>query len=105
MQPLTYRSQGVLIRFRDGGRVQLGPCRDQIKLECQREMPIFEYSCHKCQCDFEALVLPGETEDPQCPRCCGREVTKRISAGAVRPHGIPKGSGGFKGPECAPRGR
>jgi len=68
-------------------------------------MPIFEYYCHKCQSNFETLVLSGEREPPGCPRCGSREVEKLISAGAVRPHGIPSGAGGFKPPKCAPSGR
>jgi hypothetical protein len=29
-------------------------------------------------------------------------VEKLMSAGAVRPHGIPTGSGGFQPPPCKP---
>jgi hypothetical protein len=41
---------------------------------------------------------------PICPKCDCKEVTKLISAAAVRPHGIPTGSGGFKEPTCKPSG-
>ncbi len=63
-------------------------------------MPIFEYQCNRCQCRFETLVLPGDPEAPACPSCSAREVEKLMSAGSVRPHGIPSGSGGFKPPKC-----
>jgi putative FmdB family regulatory protein len=64
-------------------------------------MPIFEYVCRNCQTTFETLMLPGEGEAPACPQCGGQDVEKLMSAGAVRPHGIPTGSGGWKLPKCA----
>lgn len=64
-------------------------------------MPIFEYVCRDCQRRFETLVLPGEREAPACPDCGGRDAQKLVSAGAVRPHGIPTGGGGWKLPKCA----
>lgn len=64
-------------------------------------MPIFEYVCRNCQATFETLVLPGEGEMPACPQCGGKDVEKLMSAGAVRPHGIPTGSGGWSLPKCA----
>ncbi|MBW2569652.1 MAG: zinc ribbon domain-containing protein [Deltaproteobacteria bacterium] len=63
-------------------------------------MPIFEYVCKKCDSHFEQLVLSPEDPAPKCPKCCGNNVKKLISAGNVRPHGIPTGSGGFKPPKC-----
>ena len=67
-------------------------------------MPIYEYCCKKCNCQFETLVLSANDPAPECPGCGGKKVEKLMSAGAVRPHGIPSGSGGFKSPKCAPSG-
>ena len=63
-------------------------------------MPIFEYVCENCDCHFEQLVLSPKDPHPECPKCCANNVKKLISAGNVRPHGIPTGSGGFKPPAC-----
>ncbi|MGM0418793.1 MAG: FmdB family zinc ribbon protein [Thermodesulfobacteriota bacterium] len=60
-------------------------------------MPIFEYKCKKCGKIFEEIVL-SSNEDINCPECKTSDVKKLISAGAVRPDGIPKGSGGFQPP-------
>lgn len=67
-------------------------------------MPIFEYRCEKCQCEFEHLSLSDKDPVPECPTCCGHQVKKLLSAGAIRPDGIPKGAGGFKPPKCAATG-
>jgi putative FmdB family regulatory protein len=65
-------------------------------------MPIYEYQCKACCHRFEQLVFASDTEPPVCPECNCGDVEKLISAGAVRPNGIPTGSGGFKPPACAP---
>ncbi|MCK4727745.1 MAG: zinc ribbon domain-containing protein [Desulfobacterales bacterium] len=65
-------------------------------------MPIFEYVCERCDCEFEQLVLSLKDPAPQCPKCHRKNVKKLMSAGNVRPHGIPTGSGGFKAPACTP---
>lgn len=65
-------------------------------------MPIYEYQCKACCHQFEQLTFSSETESPPCPACSCGDVVKLISAGAVRPHGIPSGSGGFKPPACKP---
>ena len=67
-------------------------------------MPIYEYRCAKCRCEFEHLTLSGSEPAPKCPTCCGQQVKKLVSAGAIRPAGIPAGSGGFTPPKCAPSG-
>ena len=67
-------------------------------------MPIYEYFCEKCQCQFELLVLSSDDSSPECPACCGHNVKKLISAGSFRPQGVPSGSGGFKAPKCRPSG-
>jgi len=67
-------------------------------------MPIHEFVCKKCNHQFEYLVLSASEPDPACPKCQDKKVQKLMSAGSVRPRGIPTGSGGFKAPACAPSG-
>jgi len=67
-------------------------------------MPIYEYRCTKCNCEFEALKLSHQDPEPQCPTCCSGQVQRLMSAGAVRPEGIATGKGGFKAPKCRPSG-
>ncbi len=64
-------------------------------------MPIFEFKCQACQAEFEKLVLSNQDTEPECPCCHSSRVQKLLSAGSSRPHGIPKGRGGFKPPACA----
>ncbi|GBC63742.1 zinc ribbon domain-containing protein [Desulfonema ishimotonii] len=61
-------------------------------------MPIYEYECQKCGHRFERLMLSCDDPAPECPECHAPDVQKQMSSGAVRPHGIPKGSGGFTPP-------
>lgn len=63
-------------------------------------MPIFEYRCNTCGHQFEQLVFSSDTVLPVCPECAAADVQKLMSAGAVRPNGIPTGSGGFTPPKC-----
>lgn len=67
-------------------------------------MPIYEYCCCKCQHQFEEIILSKEEGSPSCPKCKSEKVERLISTGNIRPKGIPKGSGGFKAPACAPSG-
>lgn len=67
-------------------------------------MPIYEYRCHDCNCEFEYLKLTRNEPDPQCPTCCTEKVERLVSAGAIRPAGIPAGKGGFTPPKCKPSG-
>lgn len=45
-------------------------------------MPLFEFRCRECGQQFEEIVR-GE-KIPSCPSCESEEVTKLISAFAVR---------------------
>lgn len=41
-------------------------------------MPLYEYHCGKCDCDFEELVL-GDGRGIKCPECGSKKVKKLIS--------------------------
>lgn len=67
-------------------------------------MPIFEYTCCDCQHDFEELVSASD-QCPPCPKCGSDNVTKLMSACAVKSEGtgmpdlppMPSGGGGCSG--------
>ncbi len=65
-------------------------------------MPIFEYQCNVCGHTFEQIVFASDSDAPMCPKCNCADVQKLMSAGAVRPNGIPTGRGGFDPPACKP---
>jgi putative FmdB family regulatory protein len=67
-------------------------------------MPIYEFKCDQCAHQFEQIVLSADEPAPECPQCSGKDVSKLISAGSFRPHGIPTGSGGFTPPACKTSG-
>lgn len=67
-------------------------------------MPIYEFLCENCCCQFEELVLTSTDPPPKCPGCQSEAVKKIMSAGAIRPKGIATGAGGFKTPACKPAG-
>jgi putative FmdB family regulatory protein len=46
-------------------------------------MPLFDYTCKKCEHTFEALVFGDEAVE--CPECHGRRVERLLSVPA-RPH-------------------
>ncbi|MEE4355685.1 MAG: zinc ribbon domain-containing protein [Desulfococcaceae bacterium] len=64
-------------------------------------MPIYEFECRKCRHCFEKLMFASDENMPECPECHGRDVSRLMSAGFVRPRGIPSGSGGFTPPPKA----
>ncbi|MFC1813359.1 zinc ribbon domain-containing protein [Thermodesulfobacteriota bacterium] len=41
-------------------------------------MPIYEYQCCDCGKDFEFLVLGSE--QPDCPSCASKNISKQMSA-------------------------
>ncbi|MDL2321539.1 zinc ribbon domain-containing protein [Desulfosarcina sp. OttesenSCG-928-B08] len=63
-------------------------------------MPIYEFCCNACNHVSEQLMFPSDQTVPACPSCGSHNVRKLISSGAVRPNGIPTGSGGFTPPAC-----
>jgi putative FmdB family regulatory protein len=48
-------------------------------------MPLFEYTCKKCDHQFETLVM-GSTK-PVCPKCNSAKLEKMLSTFAVSSNG------------------
>jgi putative FmdB family regulatory protein len=64
-------------------------------------MPIFEYSCRRCQHRFETIVLSAR-EQVICPKCDSRTVDKQLSV--FRSPGSGKESGvSAGGCACTPQ--
>lgn len=55
-------------------------------------MPIYEYRCDTCFCDFEELVSGNAT--PPCPTCGSPKTTKLMSACR---HSAGHNPGGYQG--------
>ncbi|MDX9818549.1 MAG: zinc ribbon domain-containing protein [Desulfococcus multivorans] len=66
-------------------------------------MPIYEYECCQCCARFERIEFSGDAPANECPECHGTDVRRLISAGTVRPQGIPRGAGGFTPPQATCR--
>ena len=64
-------------------------------------MPLYEYSCRKCDHTFEALVFGDEAVE--CPECQGKRVERLLSVPA-RPHSsatsLPTSCGDPSLPPC-----
>ena len=45
-------------------------------------MPIFEFVCHACGKEFELLLMGSDK--PKCPHCDSEELSKLMSAFALR---------------------
>lgn len=45
-------------------------------------MPIFEYSCHGCDNQFEMLVRTNDI--PECPKCKSQQLTRLLSVPALK---------------------
>lgn len=48
-------------------------------------MPIYEYACHQCGSEFEALVR--SSTQPECPQCHSTELEKKLSVFATATSG------------------
>ena len=55
-------------------------------------MPIYEYRCEKCGCDFEELVFGDAI--PPCPKCSSAKTHKLMSACR---HSAGHNQGGYQG--------
>lgn len=62
-------------------------------------MPIYEYNCEKCDCNFEILTSVGEEKHVTCPKCGTNEVKRQLSVSCIGGSGLSRcatgGSGGF----------
>ncbi|MBN2382693.1 zinc ribbon domain-containing protein [bacterium] len=61
-------------------------------------MPIYEYSCLKCDTKFEKLVLKSDTPI-ECPKCHAAETKKLFSAFGFKSSGTYTSSTG--GDSCS----
>lgn len=50
-------------------------------------MPLYEYACKTCDSQFEVLVRASER--PECPRCHGHELERKLSVFAAHTGGAP----------------
>jgi putative FmdB family regulatory protein len=48
-------------------------------------MPIYEYACHQCGHEFEALVRSNTV--PECPTCHSTDLDKQLSVFATAASG------------------
>ncbi len=47
-------------------------------------MPVYEYTCRKCDAKFEKLVpTMSESKSPPCPECGSKQTEKALSVFAV----------------------
>jgi len=46
-------------------------------------MPIYEYTCEECNCDFEMLVTGTDDRHVTCPKCDGNHVKKLLSRACI----------------------
>jgi putative FmdB family regulatory protein len=46
-------------------------------------MPLFDFRCRECGCEFEALVRPTDAETRSCPDCGSRDLERLLSTFAV----------------------
>jgi putative FmdB family regulatory protein len=72
-------------------------------------MPLYEYSCRKCDSEFELLIRGSE--QPECPACHSTRLEKLFSVPAAHTQGSrdlpmcnPAPSGGCGLPQCGTGG-
>lgn len=63
-------------------------------------MPIYEYTCEKCNHPFDALILSSKEPDPPCPKCKHKNVKRLMSAGNI----LGSQKTGASSGACAPQG-
>ena len=68
-------------------------------------MPLYEYSCRRCQERFEVLQRMGAgAEEIRCPECGAAEVDRKLSTFAATVAGGGRGAGaepaGCGRPQC-----
>ena len=62
-------------------------------------MPIYEYHCEKCDCEFETLVI-SSSEKIVCPKCESPKVKKLMSAASFKSGGNYSSSAGSSCSGC-----
>lgn len=61
-------------------------------------MPIYEYRCNQCDCDFELFIWSARDEDNlKCPKCNHRDVKRVLSACSAK-----TGAGALGAAACGP---
>jgi len=64
-------------------------------------VPVYEYTCQKCQKRFDQLVRSMSSEvKPACPECGSKQTTKALSVFAVGAEGGTKSSANEAAPMC-----
>jgi putative FmdB family regulatory protein len=66
-------------------------------------MPLYEYTCRKCEHSFEALVTDGESVE--CPECHGRRLDRLFSLPArprLESKSLPMSGCNPDAPPCGP---
>ncbi len=63
-------------------------------------MPIYEFVCNKCNCNFEDFVMSSsKVKDVRCPSCGSDDVEKQFSMFSCRSSNSVGGlGGGMPGP-------
>jgi putative FmdB family regulatory protein len=56
-------------------------------------MPMYEYTCQKCEEEFEELVF-GNDDDVECPKCNSQKIKRKMSAFAIKSGSSYRPSGG-----------
>ena len=65
-------------------------------------MPLYEYSCDKCEHTFETLVF-NDVETVECPQCRSQKVQRQLSVPAKPRTEMPLPAAcQSSGPPCGP---
>jgi len=68
-------------------------------------MPLYEFSCSKCDKDFESLVRSTNWEGSvTCPHCGSKKLTKKLSVFAAQGGGSSSASAAAPQPCARPGG-
>ena len=66
-------------------------------------MPIYEYHCNKCGCNFEEILFPSDGEVKFiCPSCGGGDTCRLMSSFSCGSSSGPKDLSSGASPACSP---